>query len=136
MVGFTLPSLLVVEPGILFLILLCVGKFGVASAFNNIYVYTAELFPTFLRNTAVGAGATSSRLGGCIAPTLVLLFSRLGTNPLVFFGLFALVGTFSVSTLPETRGRCLPETIKEMKCENDPEIDSISDTSSSHSLVK
>ena len=37
------------------------GKFGVAAAFAMVYLYTAELYPTAIRGTAVGACSTVAR---------------------------------------------------------------------------
>ena len=45
------------EDPTLILVRLCcslVGKFGEAAAFGLVYLYTAELFPTCIRNRAVG----------------------------------------------------------------------------------
>ena len=38
-----------------------VGKFGASACFAIVYVYTAELFPTVIRNTAIGACSTIAR---------------------------------------------------------------------------
>ena len=37
------------------------GKFGVAAAFAIVYLYTAELYPTAIRGTAVGACSAVAR---------------------------------------------------------------------------
>ena len=38
-----------------------IGKFGASACFAIVYVYTAELFPTVIRNTAIGACSTIAR---------------------------------------------------------------------------
>lgn len=49
------------------------GKFGVTSPFSMLYVFTAELYPTLVRNMAVGITSMASRVGSIIAPYFVYL---------------------------------------------------------------
>ena len=49
------------------------GRFGTSAAFTVSYIYTAELFPTVVRSTAMGCTSVSARLGGIVAPIVVLL---------------------------------------------------------------
>jgi MFS transporter, OCT family, solute carrier family 22 (organic cation transporter), member 4/5 len=65
------------------------GKFGVAAAFAMLFVYTTELFPTVVRNAALGANSAAARVGGVAAPMVVLLAHSLHAPPLSFvaFGL-------------------------------------------------
>jgi MFS family permease len=44
------------------------GKFGAAASFTIVFVYTAEMFPTEIRSTAVGSSSTCARVGGILAP--------------------------------------------------------------------
>lgn len=46
------------------------GVFGNAAAFNIIYLYTSELFPTSFRATVFGITNLIARLGGVVAPLL------------------------------------------------------------------
>lgn len=50
-----------------------IGKFAVTTTFTVVYAYTAELYPTVLRNTALGACSTASRVGSIIAPYFIYL---------------------------------------------------------------
>ena len=60
-----------------------IGKFLISMTFAIAYLYTAELFPTPVRNVAVGAASTFARIGSMSAPYIVdLLVSILS------FGLF------------------------------------------------
>ena len=50
-----------------------VGKFGASACFAIVYVYTAEMFPTVIRNQAVGTCSLVARIGGVISLLLDLL---------------------------------------------------------------
>lgn len=53
--------------------LVMIGKFGVTAAFAMVYVYTAELYPTVVRNMGVGVSSMASRLGSILSPYFVYL---------------------------------------------------------------
>ena len=55
-----------------------VGKLGVSSSFAVIYLYTAELYPTVLRNFGVGCGSMFARIGSMVSPYIADLVSWLG----------------------------------------------------------
>ncbi len=55
------------------IILAMIGKFAIAGSFALIYLYTAELFPTQIRNTGTGLSTIGARLGGILAPLILLL---------------------------------------------------------------
>lgn len=59
-------------------VLVMVGKFGVTAAFSMVYVYTAELYPTVVRNMGVGVSSTASRLGSILSPYFVYLGKSFG----------------------------------------------------------
>ncbi|CAJ0960766.1 unnamed protein product [Ranitomeya imitator] len=99
---------------ILSLLLVMLGKFGITSAFSMVYVYTAELYPTVVRNMGVGASSMASRLGSILSPYFVYLGAYDKHLPFVLMGsLTVLVGIFTLF-LPETHGMPLPDTIEEM----------------------
>ncbi|XP_060621215.1 solute carrier family 22 member 4 [Anolis sagrei] len=99
---------------ILSVTLVMLGKFGVTSAFSMLYVYTAELYPTIVRNMAVGAASMSSRVGSIIAPYFVYLGAYDRFLPYILMGsLTVLIGILTLF-LPESYGNPLPETFEEM----------------------
>lgn len=49
------------------------GKYSITTGSSLMFAYTAELYPTVLRNTATGISNTVSRIGSCIAPLLLSL---------------------------------------------------------------
>lgn len=95
-----------------------IGKFGATGGFSTIYVFTAELFPTNLRNSVVGTSSMVARVGGIISPYIAdlgtLVGGKFGTSlPYVVFGLSGLVAGLLALLLPETLNQKLPETIQD-----------------------
>jgi len=89
------------------------GKFGAAAAFAIVYVYTAELFPTVIRNQAVGVCSLVARMGGMLALSLELLKVYWVPAPVFIMGCVATVAGMFALLFPETLGQRLPETIEE-----------------------
>lgn len=58
-----------------------VGKLTIAGSFAVIYNYSAELFPTVVRNSAMGLGSMCARLSGALTPLITLLDSFDPTIP-------------------------------------------------------
>lgn len=52
-----------------------IGKFGASAAFGIIYVFSAELFPTVIRNNGIGLSSLIGHIGGVIAPYIANLVS-------------------------------------------------------------
>lgn len=90
-----------------------VGKGCIAGSFAVVYNYTAELFPTVVRNTALGIGSMCARLSGALTPMIFLLDSLDSRIPAVLFGFIALVAGFLALYLPETVNQPMPETIED-----------------------
>lgn len=87
------------------------GKLFIAGSFAVIYNYSAELFPTVVRNSAMGLGSMSARLSGALTPLIALLDSFDPTIPAVIFGVIALLSGVCVMLLPETMGQPMPQSI-------------------------
>ncbi|XP_066887715.1 solute carrier family 22 member 4 isoform X2 [Kogia breviceps] len=91
------------------------GKFGITSAFSMLYVFTAELYPTLVRNMAVGVTSMASRVGSIIAPYFVYLGAYNRVLPYILMGsLTILIGIITL-LLPESFGMTLPETLEQMQ---------------------
>jgi len=95
-------------------ILSLIGKFGSTSSFAIVFVYTAEMFPTEIRSSAVGSSSTCARVGGILAPQVANLAVYWITLPFYLMGASSLVGGIMILiNLPETLGEPLPETMAE-----------------------
>lgn len=89
------------------------GKSCVAGSFAVVYNYTAELFPTVVRNTAVGIGSMCARLSSTLTPMIFLLDSLDPRVPTALFGLVVLTAGYLALYLPETLNQPMPETIED-----------------------
>ena len=89
------------------------GKFAITSSYGTIYIFTAEQFPTVIRNVALGASSTFAKIGSVIAPQVNLLTLIWGPLPMISFGVSALFGGILSLLLPETLNKTLPETIED-----------------------
>lgn len=89
------------------------GKLTIAGSFAVIYNYSAELFPTVVRNSAMGLGSMSARLAGAMTPLITLLDSFDPRIPAVSFGIVALLSGMWVMFLPETNNQPMPESIED-----------------------
>ncbi|KAH0509916.1 Solute carrier family 22 member 4 [Microtus ochrogaster] len=95
--------------------LVMLGKFGVTSAFSMLYVFTAELYPTLVRNMAVGITSMASRVGSIIAPYFVYLGAYNRLLPYILMGsLTVLIGIITL-LFPESLGMALPENLDQMQ---------------------
>ncbi|KAK0182728.1 hypothetical protein PV327_000834 [Microctonus hyperodae] len=90
-----------------------IGKLAITSSYGAIYIFTAEQFPTVVRNVGLGASSTFARVGGVIAPSVNYLSEIWAPFPLVIFGSCALTGGLVSLLLPETLNKKLPETIQD-----------------------
>ncbi|XP_065114186.1 solute carrier family 22 member 13b [Paramisgurnus dabryanus] len=80
-----------------------VGKFSLAAAFSIVYVYTAELYPTVVRQNGVGLNSMCARIAGILAPLIGLLDVYHPSIPMVIFGSLPFLGGALTYLLPETR---------------------------------
>ncbi|CAA7056744.1 unnamed protein product [Microthlaspi erraticum] len=126
LIGFTalsgISSVLVAalghQIGSLQIVLELVSFFSACTAFNMTLIYTIELFPTCVRNSAMAMVRQALVFGGVFSPVMVAAGRE---NPFWSYGLFGLViglfGLFVVG-LPETRGSVLCDTMDEEEYKN------------------
>ena len=90
-----------------------IGKFGASASFAIVYVYTAEMFPTVIRNQAVGTCSLVARIGGITSLLLDLLKVYWLPAPVFIMGVVATTAGALAVFFPETLGEKLPETMDE-----------------------
>ncbi|CAN0916903.1 Organic cation/carnitine transporter 4 [Linum grandiflorum] len=84
------------------------GVFGAAGTYNLMYIYGAELFPTVVRNAALGCLLQAAQVGAIMAPFVVVLPSWL---PFTVLAASAVGGGLLTLLLPETLNQPLYDTI-------------------------
>lgn len=65
------------EKSIIVLLLFMLGKGSITCAFNVLYIYTAEIWPTNLRTTMMNLNSMIGRIGGMVAPLTPLLVCKI-----------------------------------------------------------
>jgi len=80
------------------------AKFCVACSFSGAYGWTAELFPSTLRGRAMGTCSSAARLGGMLAPLVVVALAELHEAiPSVVFGIMSALTAVAAMKLRETK---------------------------------
>ncbi|XP_025232773.1 solute carrier family 22 member 13 [Theropithecus gelada] len=96
-------------------VLAVVAKMATAAAFTISYVYSAELFPTILRQTGMGLVGIFSWIGGILAPLVILLGEYHAALPMLIYGSLPIVAGLLCTLLPETRGQALKDTLQDLE---------------------
>ncbi|XP_021414074.2 solute carrier family 22 member 13 isoform X3 [Oncorhynchus mykiss] len=78
------------------------GKFAIAASFTIVYVYTAELYPTIVRQNGVGLNSMCARGAGILVPLMHLLEVYHQALPMLICGLLPFIGGGLCFLLPET----------------------------------
>ncbi|XP_048022786.1 solute carrier family 22 member 4-like isoform X3 [Megalobrama amblycephala] len=95
--------------------LVMLGKFGLSAAFAIVYPATAELYPTILRNTALGTCTMASRVSSISAPYILYSGGYYKSLPYILIGSLNVLSGLLSLLLPESLGLPLPETIDHMQ---------------------
>jgi len=106
-----------------------VGFMAVSLAFDVMYIYSVELFPTNVRNVAVSLLRQSLMSGATLAPLLVILGRVNASLSFLVFGLVGIVSGMLTLCLPETRNRPLYETLEQQEQLDDsvPQVQEVVD---------
>ncbi|CAN7941472.1 unnamed protein product, partial [Ixodes hexagonus] len=96
-------------------VLSLVAKMCISMSFAIIYLYSAELMPTIVRNVGMGLASVAARIGGIISPFVSLLDNVMPGFQFTVLGVVMLVSGLSALLLPETMGKPLPETIHDVE---------------------
>lgn len=88
-----------------------IGLTGAYTAFVQAYLFTSEVFPTLIRNIAIGFASMFARFGGFIAPFVV----NIGMESVSILILCAAILCYF---LPETKETTLPNTIEQREHAN------------------
>ncbi|XP_029468500.1 solute carrier family 22 member 6-A-like [Rhinatrema bivittatum] len=97
------------------LILVMLGKGILASSIVCAYLYSAELFPTVLRQSGMGFTNMMMRLGAVVAPVILMTRDYISFLPSLVFGLVPILSGLPVLFLPETNGQPLLDTIQQVE---------------------
>uniref|UniRef100_A0A665WFC3 Major facilitator superfamily (MFS) profile domain-containing protein n=1 Tax=Echeneis naucrates TaxID=173247 RepID=A0A665WFC3_ECHNA len=116
-IAFTLLgvlALIIIMQNTFILALVLLGKFGILAGTGVIYVYTGEVSPTVIRNTAMSTCAMFSRLGSSVSPYMMQLAVFYVFLPWIVVASLSLLGVLLCVFLPETFRQPLPDTIEQM----------------------
>ncbi|KAL3971719.1 carboxypeptidase N regulatory subunit [Sarotherodon galilaeus] len=91
------------------------GKGLSEASFTTIFLYTAELYPTVIRQNGLGYTSFMSRLGVSIAPLILLLEDVWTLLPQIILCSLAIISGLVALLLPETLNVKLPETIDDIE---------------------
>lgn len=95
----------------------CIGMLSISVTFSVIYIFTGELFPTLVRNVAMGTASMFARFGSMTAPFVASIGTGEKWISPVVFGVMPIVAICSCLPLPETLGCRLHNTTEEDEIE-------------------
>lgn len=90
------------------------GRLCISAVYAVVILYTADLFPTEIRSSAIGTSSTFSHVGSIAAPYIVDLLGEIKWYiPTTICAGVALIAALLTIGLPETKGKNITDTIKE-----------------------
>lgn len=90
------------------------GKLSISSSFAAIYIFSGEIFPTMIRNSGMGIMSVAARIGGMLAPFILMLGDVAPNLQFTALGLLTFSSGLLNLKLPETLGQPMPETIADI----------------------
>jgi len=90
-----------------------IGKGGISASFTIVYNVSGELYPTPTRSIALGTASMASRIGGILAPYVILLQDYVSWLPNTIFAVFGLTAGALSLIFPETMRCKMLETLDE-----------------------
>ncbi|CAL4125302.1 unnamed protein product, partial [Meganyctiphanes norvegica] len=102
--------------GWLVMTLALIGKLGISAAFQMLFLYVTELFPTIVRQQGFGYAEIGGRIGAFISPFVTEVLAPVTWwGPSVVFGGFSILAGLLTLTLHETKDFPLPDTINDLE---------------------
>nr|AKN21556.1 slc22a-8 [Schmidtea mediterranea] len=96
-----------------------IGKLTVTMSYGVVYFYTSELFPTTVRNAAMGVSSMSARIGGTMATPILLLDHYFSPLPMIIFAILSAVAGGLTFKMPETKGKPLDQNFHKSSVKNE-----------------
>ncbi|XP_026748832.2 organic cation transporter protein-like isoform X1 [Galleria mellonella] len=98
------------------LVFAIIGQIGAYTSFVQVYLFTSEVFPTVVRNSAMGFSSMFGRFGGFIAPFVVNIGVEWGS--ILVFSTVAFSAAILCYFLPETKDTILLNSIEQTETSN------------------
>ncbi|XP_028401281.1 solute carrier family 22 member 16-like isoform X2 [Dendronephthya gigantea] len=92
-----------------------IAKFFINISFCGIYLWSAELFPTVIRSTAMSTSSAMARIGSFTASYIIWLIRYHAALPYSIMGIICFQAAVLGIFLPETKGKPTLETMDDME---------------------